>query len=328
MKIAIHCNEFDGRGQGKVPYDYGVAIRNFLNHEVVFITANTHNNQGLDIIRKEFECFLYEKETEASSTKYNIEHIISSKKIDFLHMIKSGDNDFLTPQNCYTGIHCVFTMTQPHGNVYAGVSEWLARVYGKLEYVPHIIQNYTPTENIRKKLNITENALIVGRHGGLNTFNIPFVKQAISDILKYRNDIFFIFLSTEKFIDHERVFFIPWVKTEQEKFNFIHSCDIMLHGRMDGETFGLSVAEFSVANKPVLTWNGKQNGCNVHGYSQCHLEILNNKAITYENYQTLMDILLNIDKTFINTYNWDKYSIEFSPQNVINIYNNIFLSNV
>ena len=29
----------------------------------------------------------------------------------------------------------------------------------------------------------------------------------------------------------------------------------MIHGRSDGETFGLAVAEFSVANKPVITYS-------------------------------------------------------------------------
>ena len=66
------------------------------------------------------------------------------------------------------------------------------------------------------KYNISKNALVVGRHGGVGQFNIQFVRQAVEEILKYRSDIFFLFLSTEPFINHERVLFIPWVENEQD----------------------------------------------------------------------------------------------------------------
>lgn len=325
MKIAIHSNQFDGRGTGKVPYDYGCALRDFFNYDVVYITSKNKNNYGLERINKEFNTFLYEPSTNPIDKKTQIEDIILKENIDFIYMIKSGENDYITPENCKSGIHCVFTMTQPHGNTYAGVSKWLANYFGKNEYVPHIIKNCKPTENFRKKLGISEDYLVVGRHGGMGTFNIPFVKQAIIDILKHRDDLYFLFLSTEKFIEHERVKFIPWISSEQEIFNFINACDIMLHARMDGETFGLSIGEFSVANKPVLTWSGLNNGVEVIGYNKCHLDILNDKALIYNDYQDLLDILFSIDKSFINEHNWDKYSVEFSPENVIKQFKSVFL---
>ena len=45
----------------------------------------------------------------------------------------------------------------------------------------------------------------------------------------------------------------------------------MLHARKDGETFGLAVAEFSVANKPIITYANSKD--------KEHLRILNNKLL-------------------------------------------------
>jgi len=234
---------------------------------VVFVTSKQSQNDGIDKINKKFKSVLYDLppiHTQSPNllkeTKNILEKIVDNEKLDFLHLIKSGENDFITPDNCKTGVQSVFRMDQPHGNVYVGVSEYLAKKFNQINFLPHIITYKSPTENYRVKYNISNDVLVVGRHGGIGQFNIQFVRQAVEDILKHRSDIFFLFLSTEPFIKHERVLFIPWVENEQCIFNFIDACDVMLHGRSDGETFGLSVAEFSISNKPVMTWSGLLNG--------------------------------------------------------------------
>jgi hypothetical protein len=101
----------------------------------------------------------------------------------------------------------------------------------------------------------------------------------------------------------------------------------MLHAREDGETFGLSVAEFSVSNKPVITWSGLLNGKTYSNYDTAHIDILEDTCIIYNNYEDLLDILLNVNKNFINNHNWDKYSIKFSPKVIIEQYKKVFLQN-
>ena len=333
MKIGIHCNQFDGRGSGKVPFDYGLYLQEILNHEVIFVTSKQSQNDGIDKINKKFKSVLYDlppihtqPPNLLKETKNILEKIVDNEKLDFLHLIKSGENDFITPDNCKTGVQSVFRMDQPHGNVYAGVSEYLAKKFNQINFLPHIITYKSPTENYRVKYNISNNVLVVGRHGGIGQFNIPFVRQAVEDILKHRSDIFFLFLSTEPFIKHERVLFIPWAEDEQCIFNFIDACDVMLHGRSDGETFGLSVAEFSISNKPVMTWSGLLNGLSYELYNKAHIDILKDRVILYNNYNELIDTLFSIDKQFIQQYNWDKYSTDFSPINVMNTYKNLFLT--
>ena len=57
----------------------------------------------------------------------------------------------------------------------------------------------------------------------------------------------------------------------------------MLHGRMRGETFGLSCLEFAMLGKPVLTYAGSPE--------MAHLEILGDAAVCYKNAQELREIL-------------------------------------
>jgi glycosyltransferase involved in cell wall biosynthesis len=214
-------------------------------------------------------------------------------------------------------------MNEPHGNIYAAVSHYVAQKYNQSLWCPaSILKNYEPTENLRLKYNIPKDAMVIGRHGGNNTFNIPFVKSTVKNTLDTRPDLYFLFLSTEKFITHERVIFLPWVETEQEKFNFIHACDAMLHARIDGETFGTAVAEFSIANKPVITFRG----INTSGYDTCHLELLGDKAMIYNNELELSNILFNIDKPLVSSTNWDMYSKYYNQKSVINRFKEVYLS--
>ena len=324
MKIAIHSNQFDGRGTGKTPYDYAVALRDILGHEVVFVTTYDDPNEGLPRIQKEFQAFQYHgnaNRAPADSVRAQLEKIVSEQKIDFMQMMKSGANDFINPSNCRTGTHYIFDGSQPHGTVYAAVSEFLARKFGKTAYVPHIMYGLSPTKDIRAALNIPKDALVIGRHGGKESFDLPFVHKAVADILNVRKDVYFLFLATNPFITHERVIYFPWVGVEQGKFNFIHACDIMLHARQIGETFGLAVGEFSAANKPVMTWSG--NG--YPGYDTAHVEHLLGNPYIYHGYDDLMLILKELDVNYIRNNNWDQFTEKFSPKRVINQYKEVFL---
>jgi glycosyltransferase involved in cell wall biosynthesis len=325
MKIGIHCDQFDGRGTGKVPYDYGIGLKN-LGHEVMFITSGLSANEGLSRIASMFPVKLYDGKAwvgNSEAVREKVQRIVDEQKLNFLYMIKAGENDHITPLNCKTGIHCVFAMREPHGDVYAGVSETLARKFGyPTKYVPHIIKNLPPTKNLRAELNIPEERLVIGRHGGINTFDLPFVYEAIAKILEVRKDLHFLFLSTREFIKHERVIFIPWVNGEQEIFNFIHACDAMLHARASGETFGLAVGEFAVANKPVITWSGKGNPY----YDVAHIEHLQGRALTYSNYDEVLEILRILDKPYILSNDWDTFSTQFDEKSVMTQYTKIFLT--
>ena len=324
MKICIHSNQFDGRGTGKTPYDYGVALRNILGHEVCYMTSSQSKNEGLHRISKEFPVYMYSGHADKDTgqvVKPQIEKLVEEHKIDFIQMLKYGSNDGATPTNCKAGIHYVFSGAEPHGDSYAAVSETLAHKFKLTDYVPHIIHKVEPTKDIRSALNIPKDALVVGRHGGYDTFDLPFVYEAIVDILNNRRDVYFLFLSTKPFIQHERVMHFDWVANEQGIYNFIHACDIMLHARHMGETFGLSVGEFAACNKPVMTWHGL--GYNF--YDTAHITQLKGKAILYRDKTEVVNYLSNIKPVDFAGTDWDTFTEIFSDKNVIKQYENVFL---
>lgn len=324
MKICLHSNQLDNRGTGKAIRDYGKALRNILNHEVCYMSSSSSNNESLSLISKNFPVYLYNGHADRQTgfnVKAEIEQLVEKHKIDFFYMIKSGVDDNATPTNCKAGIHYVFNGSEPHGNVYAAVSKTLAEKYKRNKFVPHIVRSLPPSKDIRTELNIPKNALVVGRHGGYDTFDLPFVHEAIQQVLEKRKDIYFLFLSTKPFTSHERVIHFENILNEQGIYNFIHACDIMLHARHMGETFGLSVGEFAACNKPVMTWHGLGHNF----YDTAHIVQLKDKAILYSDKNEIINYLSNIKPIDFAGTNWDTFTEIFGDNNVIRQYEKVFL---
>ena len=61
-------------------------------------------------------------------------------------------------------------------------------------------------------------------------------------------------MNTEVFYNHKNIIYLPKSLDKKNKSKFVSTCDAMIHARYDGETFGLAVAEFSSANKPIITF--------------------------------------------------------------------------
>jgi hypothetical protein len=101
------------------------------------------------------------------------------------------------------------------------------------------------------------------------------------------------------------------------KAKFIGTCDAMLHARKRGETFGIACGEFSIANKPVLTY--------AYSPEINHLEILRDRAITYRGRRDLVEWLLQADRNELRKRDWDAYSKEFAPTPVMQRFRHVFL---
>lgn len=111
----------------------------------------------------------------------------------------------------------------------------------------------------------------------------------------------------------------------------------MIHARSDGETFGLAVAEFSVKNKPVITWApdfihnftfclkelARYMLKKAPGYFKSHLYYLGERAIKYTNSGDLSDIFLNFKTKYLKPINYDCYSERFNEKNVMLQFNEI-----
>ncbi len=105
-------------------------------------------------------------------------------------------------------------------------------------------------------INIPENAVVFGRHGGKGQFDIRFVQEIIYNIAKSNPTIYFIFVNTYTFCETlPNIIHLDTIIDTNSKRKFINTCDAMIWGRIEGETFGLEIAEFSICNKPVIAAN-------------------------------------------------------------------------
>jgi glycosyltransferase involved in cell wall biosynthesis len=171
-------------------------------------------------------------------------------------------------------------------------------------------------DDLRKKLNIPIGDLVFGRNGGWETFDIDWVKESIREVINLRNDIWFIFQFTEPFIEHERVIYLPGSSDLKEKVSFINTCDIMIHARYIGESFGLSCGEFSIRNKPVITWNGSPE--------KNHIDILGEKGFYYNDKNDIFNLILNLKKEDILNKDWNCYK-DYTPEKVIDKFKKVYL---
>jgi glycosyltransferase involved in cell wall biosynthesis len=216
------------------------------------------------------------------------EGILKEEKADFFYCIKNGFNDGVFSKNVPTGIHAIFRESEFHGDIYAYVSAWLSEVMacGKAPWVPHMVQQAEEFGDLRAEIGIPKDEAVFGRHGGDDSFDIPWVQKAVVETARKHPQIWFLYLNTRKFpgaTGLPNIRFLPATADPIRKRLFLNSCDAMLHGRMRGETFGLSCLEFAMIGKPVLTYAGSAE--------RAHLEILGDAAVCYKNAQELREIL-------------------------------------
>jgi len=324
MKIAFHVNELNVRGSEGATFKYADFNEKLLNNKS-YILAGPLNTGKADFKGTPYEHPLAQEYFGERFPVYRYnswleaEAFLEGEEIDFLYMQKAGGNDGKFSKKIKTGVHSVFQQCDPHGDVYAYISEWLSKVMagGKYPYVPYIVNLPNENGDLREELGIPKDAIVFGRTGGPETFDLTFVHEAIQEVVKEREDVYFLFLYTYEFMDpHPRVKHFPASMDKVWITKLINSCDAMIHARGQGESFGLSVAEFSIRNKPVITW--KNSG------DRCHLDILGDKGIYYTDKKEVKDILLNF--TPDSSQNWDRYSELFSPESVMNKFKQVFLN--
>ena len=319
MKILFHENQLTYRGTSNAIYDYARYNEELLNNEsVIIFNKNNKNNLNAAIskFKSRFEVIGYSETSE-------LEKIVEIQNADLFYAIKSGQKDGVEVSNCKTAIHAVFKHCEPHGDIYAYVSEWLAleMTNGSAPFVPHMITVEKSKLSFRKELNIPDDAIVFGRHGGAKTFDLAFVKSVVKQVARQRKDIYFLFLGTSSFVfktlfrPYKNIIFLPTTVDPGTISKFINTCDAYLHARKQGESFGIAIGEFSISNKPILTW--------ADSHEKSHIDILGDKALLYNDQQDLSSLL----KDFVpdSSKNWDAYSEKFSPTVVMDKFKTVFI---
>lgn len=326
LKIAFHSNQLSERGTEVALYDYARYNEEVLGN-VSYIVSNRNADLTTEVkFRNRFDKLYKGIDTQRVILYDNpneISEITKSNDINILYAEKFGCPDGILSNTCKNAVHAVFDAHSynKHGDAYASISNWLSKQhsFGSIPYVPYIVHLEKHNDNMREELGIPKNAIVLGRHGGKDQFSIQFVHKVVYEILQDRSDVYFLFMNTNKFgPDHDRIIHIGTEVNEYNKVKFINTCNAMLHARIDGETFGLAVAEFSFMNKPVLTWR--------HGIDNAHIDMLGDMALTYSFDADLYKMIIDIEQFLELNVNWDCYSKQFSPEKVMTgKFKNIFI---
>lgn len=311
--IAFHSNQLGIRGTEVALYDYAYYNETVLGNKSYIISDASKDLQTLQKFKDKFEVFLYNQFEDCFS-------FIKENNITDIYYQKAGDIDNKIVPGIRNLIHAVFQHKQIHGDVYCYISKWLAEKANMKEmYVPYIVTMPEPTKSFRTKLGISEDKIVIGRHGGFNEFDLPFVHGAIYEALQHRNDLVFLFMNTRQFgPDHPNIIFVEGTYNLQHKSNFINTCDYMIHARHHGESFGLAISEFLFHDKPVISWKD--------GVDQNHISMMNNKGFWYQDFYSLVDLLKTLKPNNQPAGTYKSLVQEYTPEIVMERFNKIFLT--
>jgi len=317
LKIGFHTNSLSFRGAEIAVFDYAFHNQALLkNDSIIFYKASSKSEPEVtEKFKQHFKLISYENIDQLSK-------LAELEKLDLMYFIKSGERDGDIVTNVPCAIHIVFP-TKPedfHGDQLAFVSEWLAKEYSnsKLPFVPHMIDLPHVEGDLRQELNIPKEVTVLACYGGQDSFNLRFVQETIVTALEKRKDLFFLFMNITPFAKHERLLFLPGSTQMDHKMRFINTADGMIHARGIGESFGLACGEFSIKNKPVMTY--------ALSPQRSHIEILGDKALLYKGSKDLERMLLAFNRNIQHQQNWDAYSEHFLPAPVMEKFQEVFLA--
>jgi hypothetical protein len=309
-----HANE---RGTSAALFDYAMHNQSILgNKSHVAVGAK---GAGYERLTQHFDVSLVSQ----MNVLNDLNDLIFFTGSSHFYMLKAGANDGILVDSAKNLVHAVFPIYEPHGDVYAYVSDWLARDWGQgCPSVPHMIATPSATGDLRQELGIPADAFVFGWYGGGN-FEIPFVRQAVEKAASARPDARFLFMNCDRFTDGDRVVFLPCSIDPTFKSRFVNSCDAMLHANSRGETFGISVGEFAVRGKPVIAYD--LSGTDWERPGKAHLDHLGEACITYSDYDSVLELLMSLSHADVQGRDWVRYH-QFTPETVMEIFERIFLS--
>lgn len=324
MKIAFHVYHLTFRGSEIAVFDYALFNREILKNTSIIVIPRIQSQPENSLVKKKFE-------REFSDILYydnllHLEEICKHESVDALYTIKYGTNDGLLLKNIPVFVHCVFTTQEPHGTIYAGVSKSVSNTNKKLDipYVNHMVYLPDINSNFRKELKISPQSIVFGRHGGDDTFDILFVKEAIIELVNERDDIYFLFAVRPRMmndVEHKKIIYFDSFTDMRIKTKFINTCDAMIHACSLGESFGLSILEFCHQNKPVITWTGGS-------WHKQHHENLGSKGLYYKDKSSVKEIMNKFSPSHHQTIDYKSIVDPFSPLKIMNQFNDVFLKKV
>lgn len=317
MKIAFITPHLTFRGTCVALRDYAHYNEIILHNHSLITTPKVHQQQSQDNnecayreLSKRFPVYFYD-------TLESLEIYLLENNYDFIYCIKHGQQDDIMFSKIPYVVHCVFDMSYPHGNVYAAVSKTVAEKFGYSSYVPHMVSMTSCVEMscLRKSLHIPQDAIVIGRYGGMDTFNIHWVMETISYIVDHNRNIYFLFMNTPQWSKHPQIIHINPIANVEYKKRFITTCDAMIVPERLGHTFGLSIAEFQVFQKPIICFDDGNL------FNNAHIDILGETGSYFSNKYELVNLILQLKR---NGKVSNKYC-HYTPQFVMEKFKSVFI---
>ena len=327
MKIAFYSPHMSVRGTEVALYDYAHYNEKILGNESIIISHENQWRNHESVIKKFEDRFNkihwlpdqgYDFAAMSDIVVPLLDKVLLEEKCDAVYMQKGGKNDGVFSRVCRTFVLACSNHRDPHGDRYAYVSHWLSKVNsnGEVPVVPAMIDLYDTDEDLREELGIPQDAIVFGRTGGEDTWNIPSTSEVIKHIVENlgRDELYFVFQNTPEFHKHKNIINVPTTADMIFKTKFINTCDAMLHSRHEGESFGSTCGEFSTRNKPVIAWWGSPE--------RSHIEILGDKGVYFDTPNSLFNLLLDFKK--MPDEDWNCYR-DYEPEKVMQKFNEVFI---
>lgn len=327
MNIGFFIRHFSERGTEVAIYDYAKYNEEILNNKsyIICFTEETQKKINFPIERYSYDKFKNRFEIIEIQNINDMKNVIKQYNLLFFYTLTAGcGNDIYQFNNkniwgnCKTIKHCVFEANYPESDFYIVIHDYLNLKYStNYLVIPHMINLPSINENLRDELKIPKDAIVYGRHGGMFTFDLNIAHNAIKEYLNLDKNCYFLFLNTYKFYQHPRIIYLDRNIDLDYKAKFINTCDAMIHARQTGETFSISIGEFSIKNRPIIT-------CPIGDFA--HIKILGDKAIMYTSSEELINIFKNIKYIINSREDWNAYRL-YTPEYVMSLFKNIYLKN-
>ena len=330
MNVAFWLNAFTNRGVERAVYDYARCYSGqswIVYHTGVSFHLDSQGrlDHSADVFAKFFRRF--GERMYAYSSVDGLKKYLSRVGVSKLYMLCSGERHpdldkliaHLSP-GISVLIHCVFDASQRQGDRFAAISPGVANTNAdpaSVPIVPHMVLPLIGDElladctqralALRESLNIAPEQVVVGRYGGWDTFDIPFVHGCIRRYLDETipgviPKLVFVVMHTKPIEGcpdgPNKMHYLPGTVDDFEKAAYIDACDVMLHARNDGESFGLAVAEFALRGKHVLTYNGPALA---QVYFRNHEAILGDRGLYYKDVDELTNWFNRIETAQVRT---------------------------
>jgi hypothetical protein len=310
MIIVFVVNHLGLRGTEIAVYDYMKGCRDILGHTPYVIYPADGDMTAYSKFKEEFwPCM-----TSYTSPEH-LEQVVKGLNTDVVYWIKAGFNDGRLIPGVKNVVHSVFNINEPHSDKYAYVSRWLSDQNSNTPYVPHIVSMPESDGDYREFLGIPSDALVFGRYGGYDQFDVEYLEQTIKSVVYNNPNTYFLLMNTKPFtFTHPHVKYLGATTNLEEKVGFMNTIDCFLHGRKEGESFGLAVCEALFCNKPVIT--------NIECRDRHHIQLMGDKGFYYSSADELTAMLSNFKRPI---YNYRNLVRKFSPEVVMKKFEQVFL---